>query len=223
MRPRVVRAVGIEAVLDPSRRALQHLAAQCPLQCLEVQGRAGARADQGVDLAGDVHLEGRREPPFWAVAGAATPGARSWASHSWALTAMNSRARRRNRRYSAICASVRATAGPAGTIVVTVFPPTAWVKDQLGPCPRAPGCAQWHPGFPHFRYRPTRDPGRRSPTLVRLSRKRARRCSNSWMVSVCGAMGPPYLTALIAVRVCATSPWIVKCVRGLTFERYTPR
>jgi hypothetical protein len=179
VRPRIVRLVGIDPLLDRPGRQLQDPPPQGALQGLDVERFDRVQSAQGRELLDDLRLEGRRAPPFRAAAGVATAAARSWASHSLALTSISSRVRWRKRRYSASCACVRATAGPPGMTRVTVFPSTARVNDQLGPCPTAPAWAQWQPGFPHFRYRPTRDPGRRSPTAARLARTLARRCSRS--------------------------------------------
>ena len=69
VRSHVIRAVGIESLLDRARRDPQRLAARCRLDRLEVQRVGRSRRDQRFDFGDDLGFEGRFEAPFFAASG----------------------------------------------------------------------------------------------------------------------------------------------------------
>ena len=158
----MVGPVGVEPLLQSPGRDTERTLARRRLDSLKVQTVDSARACERFDLGRDLRVEGFFEPPFLAAFCEAALDVVSLASHSCSLISTNFRVSWRNRRHSAICSFVCATAN-TGMILVTVLPCTSRVSDQLGPCPAELWPAQWQLGLPHFRYRPTRDPGRKSP------------------------------------------------------------
>jgi hypothetical protein len=76
----VIGVVGVEPVLDGTRRHRQRLAPHGRLHRLEVQPVGGARRDQRFDLLDDLRFEGRFEAPFLAASCAAASGASRSAS-----------------------------------------------------------------------------------------------------------------------------------------------
>jgi hypothetical protein len=129
----MIRPVGVQAPLDGTRGNLQSPAPSPGFNGFEVQPLQGAWADQRPDLRGDLGSEGFSEPPFLAASSSeAALGADTLASQSCSLVSTSSRISVRNRRYSSNCRRVCSTA-PEGITRVTVLPPTARVKDQLGP------------------------------------------------------------------------------------------
>src|ERR1700739_2030551 len=130
-------------------------------------------------------------------------GSRSWALQICSLTAISSRTRLRKRRYSAICALARSTAGPWGITWVTVFPPTRWVSEYDGPCPRESFWAQWQLGLPHLRKRVVKKPGRKSSIWAKRAVIRARLSRSAFKAVV---MGASYLTGTIACQIGKENP-----------------
>jgi hypothetical protein len=159
-------------------RDLQGTPPRGDLNGLEIQSVNGGGPYERRDLGEDFSVQGFFDPPFFAVSSETASADAKRASHICSLSSTKSRTKSLNRLCTAICSWVRSTAS-GGMIFVSVFPPTTRVSDQYGPCPRSPGCEQWHAVFPHRRYRATNAPGLMSPTDANVARTLSRFRSNS--------------------------------------------
>jgi len=129
----VVGPIAVQSALDGTRRHVQRTTTCRRFDRLEVQTVDAPGSYEGLDFGDDLCVEDRFEPPFLAASFSETAsGSSSKASHKRSLVSTSSRARRRKRRYSAICSRVLSTA-LNGMTRVFVFPATSRVSDQWGP------------------------------------------------------------------------------------------
>lgn len=128
----MIGPICVDRLLDSASRYSQGVAPRRRLDRLKIQTVDRTGTYQPFDLREDFRLDDVSEAPFFAASSETTPGSESNKSQSFSLTSTNSPARRRKRRYSAICSRVIETAS-CGMILVTVLPSTFRVSDQLGP------------------------------------------------------------------------------------------